>query len=161
MAIIIHIYEVTVIVITFQDIHNYGGGHVGQIGGSIMMLKSQNTKNNSNLRPTINISKLELAIHDLTNIERQKRNLSLLAFDSEIREICRRHSEDMSVRNYFEHTNPDGIEPMDRAKAANFDFEKNLAFDLATHPLDLFLRLILIDKLIQQSFLYYINRVKV
>ena len=84
------------------------------------------TKNNCNLRPVLDISKLELEIHDLTNIERQKRGLSLLVFDPEIRDICRRHSKDMSVRNYFDHINPDGREPMDRAKAANFDFEKNL-----------------------------------
>ena len=47
------------------------------------------SKSNYHLRPTIDISKLELKIHDLTNTERQKLNLSLLSYDAEIRNIER------------------------------------------------------------------------
>ena len=81
-------------------------------------------KNNYHERPTINIVQLEQKIHDLTNIERQKRNLSQLSYDTHIQDISRLHSKDMSFRNYFEHTNPDGQEPADRAASANFYFEK-------------------------------------
>ena len=81
-------------------------------------------RNNYHKRPSLNIVQLEQKIHNLTNIERQKRNLSQLSYDTHIQDISRLHSEDMSVRNYFEHTNPDGQEPFDRAASANFYFEK-------------------------------------
>ena len=78
------------------------------------------SKSNYHLRPAIDISKLELRIHDLTNIERQKMTLPLLSYDIEISDIARRHSEDMSVRNFFAHKTPEGKTPMDRALSANF-----------------------------------------
>ena len=81
------------------------------------------SKSNYHLRPTIDISKLELAIHDLTNIERQKLYLSLLSYDIEIRDIARGHSKDMSVRNFFAHDTPEGKTCMDRALDANFDLD--------------------------------------
>ena len=43
-------------------------------------IKKTSTQNNYNLRPTINISELELKIHNLTNTERKKRGLILLDF---------------------------------------------------------------------------------
>ena len=46
------------------------------------------SKSNYHLRPTIDIPKLELKIHDLTNIERVKMNLPLLSYDIEIRNIA-------------------------------------------------------------------------
>ena len=86
------------------------------------------SKSNYHLRPTIDISKLELKIHDLTNIERQKMYLSLLSFDTEIRDIARGHSKDMSVRNFFAHETPDGKTPTDRALSANFDMDNRSWF---------------------------------
>ena len=86
------------------------------------------SKNNYHLRPTIDISKLELKIHDLINIERQKMYLSLLSFDTEIRDIARRHSKDMSVRNFFAHETPDGKSPTDRALSANFALDNRSWF---------------------------------
>ena len=82
------------------------------------------TQNNYQLRPSLDIEKLEQKIHNLTNHERQKRHLTQLSYDTHIQDISRLHSQDMSVRNYFEHTNPDGQEPFDRAASANFDFQK-------------------------------------
>ena len=81
------------------------------------------SKSNYHLRPTIDISKLELTIHDLTNIERQRLYLSLLSYDIEIRDIARGHSKDMSVRNFFAHDTPEGKTCMDRALDANFDLD--------------------------------------
>ena len=86
------------------------------------------SKSNYHLRPTIDISKLELKIHDLTNTERQKLNLSLLSYDAEIRNIARGHSEDMSVRNFFAHETPDGKSPTDRALSANFALDNRSWF---------------------------------
>ena len=86
------------------------------------------SKNNYHLRPTIDISKLELKIHDLINIERQKMYLSLLSFNTEIRDIARGHSKDMSVRNFFAHETPDGKSPTDRALSANFALDNRSWF---------------------------------
>ena len=86
------------------------------------------SKSNYHLRPTIDISKLELKIHDLINIERQKMYLSLLSFDTEIRDIARGHSKDMSVRNFFAHETPDGKSPTDRALSANFALDNRSWF---------------------------------
>ena len=86
------------------------------------------SKSNYHLRPTTDISKLELKIHDLTNIERQKLNLPLLSYDAEIRNIARGHSEDMSVRNFFAHETPDGKSPTDRALSANFALDNRSWF---------------------------------
>ena len=86
------------------------------------------SKSNYHLRPTIDISKLELKIHDLTNIERQTMYLSLLSFDTEIRDIARGHSKDMSVRNFFAHETPDGKSPTDRALSANFALDNRSWF---------------------------------
>ena len=86
------------------------------------------SKSNYHLQPTIDISKLELKIHDLTNTERQKLNLSLLSYDAEIRNIARGHSEDMSVRNFFAHETPDGKSPTDRALSANFALDNRSWF---------------------------------
>ena len=86
------------------------------------------SKSNYHLRPTTDISKLELKIHDLTNIERQKLNLPLLSYDAEIRNIARGHSEDMSARNFFAHETPDGKSPTDRALSANFALDNRSWF---------------------------------
>ena len=86
--------------------------------------QKKSTQNNYHLRPSLDIEKLEQKIHNLTNHERQKRHLTQLSYDTHIQDISRLHSQDMSVRNYFEHTNPDGQEPFDRAASANFYFEK-------------------------------------
>ena len=86
------------------------------------------SKSNYHLRPTIDIPKLELKIHDLTNIERVKMNLPLLSYDIEIRNIAWRHSYDMSVRNFFAHETPDGKSPVDRAVSANFQLDNRSWF---------------------------------
>ena len=84
------------------------------------------SKSNYHLRPTIDIPKLELRVHELTNIERQKLNLSPLSYNTEIRNIAWWHSKDMSVRNFFAHENPDGKTPADRASSANFDMDNRI-----------------------------------
>ena len=102
-------------------------GKCGSVLGKINNKKNSkktSTQNNYHERPSTNIAELEQKIHNLTNIERKKRNLSQLSYDTHAQDISRLHSKDMSVRNYFEHTNLDGQEPSDRAASANFDFQK-------------------------------------
>ena len=60
------------------------------------------------------IEKLEFRVHELVNEERKRYGLSQLSWDPTIAKIARAHSEDMSTRNYYQHTSPEGKEPWDR-----------------------------------------------
>ena len=60
------------------------------------------------------VSTLELKIHELINIEREKHGLKPLAYDKALALVARYHSGDMADRDYFSHTTPEGLEPMDR-----------------------------------------------
>jgi uncharacterized protein YkwD len=75
--------------------------------------------------PKLDIGILEIRVHDLTNIERQKRGLPLLKIDNKLSEIARRHSEDMARRGFFNHVNPEGQDPTGRAKAARYPIRRD------------------------------------
>ena len=59
-------------------------------------------------KPSINISSLEKTIHILINNERRKNGLPPTQWDDELSAIARKHSKDMSKRNYFDHYSPEG-----------------------------------------------------
>ena len=61
---------------------------------------------------------MAVAVLDLVNVERQKAGLDPLAWDDGAAEVAYAHSVDMDVRDFFAHTNPDGLEPWDRLSAA-------------------------------------------
>ena len=66
----------------------------------------------------------------LINEERQKHGLKPLQADPELLPVARAHSQDMFVRGYFAHENPEGRDPFDRMRAANIHFSsagENLA----------------------------------
>ncbi len=71
-------------------------------------------------RPDIRIAEIEKHIHDLINREREKNGLSSLAFNKSLKEIARRHSEDMAGRNYFSHYSPEGHGFSDRYKQVGY-----------------------------------------
>ena len=62
----------------------------------------------------------EKAIFDLTNKERVNYNLRPLILDETLSEVARNHAKDMCDRSYFEHVNPEGDTPSDRACKAGF-----------------------------------------
>ncbi len=59
-------------------------------------------------RPRVRAVDLEKKIHALINKERQQHGLAPLAMDHALAVIARKHSQDMSARNYFDHISPDG-----------------------------------------------------
>ena len=77
-------------------------------------------------RPEININELETEIHNLINNERQTNGISTLQYDSKLSDIARAHSQDMANRNYFDHVNPEGDDPTERAKKAGYPISKDL-----------------------------------
>src|SRR5690606_22210497 len=54
---------------------------------------------------------LEAQMLDMVNKERVSRGLQPLAADPEMTSVARAHSQDMFVRGYFAHENPDGKDP--------------------------------------------------
>lgn len=73
----------------------------------------------------------ERLLFDLTNATRAKRGLSILSWSEQAQVTGRKHSEDMSVNNYFDHTNLEGQSPFDRMSADNITYTlagENLAY---------------------------------
>jgi uncharacterized protein YkwD len=59
-------------------------------------------------QPKISAASLEKQIHTLINRERKKHGLSKLEWDDALAGIGRKHSRDMEMRNYFDHSSPEG-----------------------------------------------------
>lgn len=64
----------------------------------------------------------EYQLFDITNAERSKRGLNVLDWNEEVRETARKHSTDMAVNDYFDHTNQQGQSPFDRMQADGITF---------------------------------------
>lgn len=62
---------------------------------------------------------LEAAILDLVNAERGKAQLNPLQRDDTLQTTARSHCDDMFVRNYFSHDDPDGFSVADRIAEAH------------------------------------------
>ena len=63
----------------------------------------------------------ENQIFDLTNVFRVERNLKPLQYSEAASNTARKHSKDMAIRNFFDHTNPSGAKPYDRLFADGID----------------------------------------
>ncbi len=58
----------------------------------------------------------------LTNEQRVANGCPALTVNGALTRAAQGHSEDMAARNYFEHTNLDGLSPFDRMKAAGYSY---------------------------------------
>lgn len=58
----------------------------------------------------------------MVNTERAKSGLDLLAFDTSLRDVARKHSDDMFSRGYFSHQSLEGLSPFDRMEDAGIPF---------------------------------------
>ncbi|MFH8752608.1 CAP domain-containing protein [Streptomyces rimosus] len=63
----------------------------------------------------------ESQVLTLVNQERAKAGCSPLTADRQLSDLARDFSADMARRDFFDHTDPDGRSPWDRAKAAGID----------------------------------------
>lgn len=70
--------------------------------------------------------KIAEIILEFSNDERTLRNLPLLTRDNALDVIAREHSQDMAERDFFDHTNPDGEDPADRADRHHYDQSRTL-----------------------------------
>ncbi len=71
--------------------------------------------------PKVN-EKMENHLLVLVNQERRKANLPLLARDTAMRFVARKHSLDMFQKGYFSHISLENTSPFDRIKALNLTY---------------------------------------
>jgi uncharacterized protein YkwD len=73
--------------------------------------------------PSLTIEReVEQAILYYTNQERAQQQLAPLIASDTLATVARAHSTDMKARNFFSHTNPDGLDPWERMTAAGYSF---------------------------------------
>ena len=60
----------------------------------------------------------------LVNAERAAAGCGPLKADAALAAVARAHSADMRDRGYFAHTNPDGVDPFARARAAGVTYAR-------------------------------------
>ncbi len=60
----------------------------------------------------------EAEVLQLVNEERAKVGCSAVSANSALRDLAEAFSEDMAARDFFDHTDPDGLSPWDRADKA-------------------------------------------
>lgn len=73
----------------------------------------------------------ELQMFDLVNATRVNHGLQVLTWDEHVMQTARKHSSDMAVNNYFDHTNLNGQSPFDRMEADGISYTlagENLAY---------------------------------
>ncbi|HVZ66942.1 MAG TPA: CAP domain-containing protein [Patescibacteria group bacterium] len=73
-------------------------------------------------QPQSDTNQAELDILRLTNAQRAQNGLGALTLDPTISNVARAHSQDMVTRNFFEHINPDGLDPFQRMKIGGVTF---------------------------------------
>lgn len=84
-------------------------------------------KSTGNSQPAIDIRELEKRVHELTNRERNQRNLASLMYDDELADIARSHSLDMAEKDYFAHDSLSGEDASDRGVKVGYDCIKTYA----------------------------------
>ncbi|MBM7655348.1 CAP domain-containing protein [Neobacillus cucumis] len=73
----------------------------------------------------------EYQLFDLTNAARVQHQLPVLTWDEHVQATARKHSTDMAVHHYFDHTDLKGQSPFDRMAADHIVFQlagENLAY---------------------------------
>ena len=58
----------------------------------------------------------------LVNEERTSRGLNALEMDDALREVARKHADDMFKRGYFSHDTPEGVDPFERMRRDGIRF---------------------------------------
>ncbi|CAM3440705.1 CAP-associated domain-containing protein [Marinicrinis lubricantis] len=103
----------------YYDIHENG-----KIMG-IKIVKEQTEKAMSGFYGTSSTqveAAYEKQLFDFANVERVKRNLPIFEWDDQAAATAKKHSKDMGVRSFFDHTNPDGVDPFERMENGGIDY---------------------------------------
>jgi len=86
------------------------------------------------ISPSVSPSKVEQAVHTVTNRYRAEHKLSRLSYSDHLSGIALQHSRDMAERDYFDHQSPDGTGTGDRYRAYDHS-DRSYAENIALrHP---------------------------
>ncbi|HTG68923.1 MAG TPA: CAP-associated domain-containing protein [Candidatus Udaeobacter sp.] len=80
----------------------------------------------------------EQQLFDLANAERAARGIPVLQWDKLAAASAHNHSGDMRSRDFFDHTNPDGLSPFDRMKTAGVQYHSAAENIAAGYPDSIF-----------------------
>jgi subtilisin family serine protease len=70
---------------------------------------------------TPGLSSDEAAVLQLVNTRRADAGCAPLTANATLTSVARTHSGDMAARGFFSHTNPDGLDPFERMRAAGYN----------------------------------------
>lgn len=108
---------------------------VGSFGSSGSSSNSS-SKKGAREAPMASDSEMESYMLTLVNKHRQEAGLGGVSQNSALAAIARAHAQDMAKRNFFNHVNPDGLDPQGRANAAGYGggVYENIAFTTLRGP---------------------------
>jgi hypothetical protein len=69
-----------------------------------------------------NRDRVERSLFCLTNLHRVRSGVSPVTVDTRLMTAARNHSIDMIARLFYDHLNPEGLDPTERARAAGYPF---------------------------------------
>ncbi|WP_101295090.1 CAP domain-containing protein [Halegenticoccus soli] len=98
-----------------------GGPDLPPLGGDDREPADRPAVSDEAVQHGVNRTALEYAIHAEVNDRRTERGLDPVAFDPELREVARYHSEDMAERGYFAHVSPEGEDLSDRYEKFGYE----------------------------------------
>lgn len=75
--------------------------------------------------PDFRIDDVERAIHRETNRHRSNHGLDTLYYNNHLSAVALQHSRDMADRDFFDHTNPDGLDAVDRYQKFGHDIHSS------------------------------------
>ena len=76
---------------------------------------------NTKARPRLDRLQMVRALHRLTNAARNANHLPALVLNENLSALAQAHSKDMVARGFFEHVNPGGENPLQRAQRMGFE----------------------------------------
>jgi len=79
-------------------------------------------EHSSNLheKPEIHLENLAGLIHEYINRTRENKGIHPLQYDTALAELAKVHSYDMAKFRYFDHVDPSGLSPTERAKTSGY-----------------------------------------
>lgn len=103
-----------------KQIDNVFGGVINETISFLTIEPKSNEMMSLNFKATDILPDItaEQDMFNMVNKEREERGIRKLSFDTELRDVGRRHCADMLKRGYFSHYTPEGISPFDRMDTA-------------------------------------------
>ncbi|CAM2010349.1 ankyrin repeat domain-containing protein [Acanthopleuribacter pedis] len=82
---------------------------------------------NLNKQPELDLAAMKIALHQAINKVRRKHNLVPLGEDATLDKVALGHSRDMAAQDFFNHVNPAGKSPSDRAQEIGYNTRKQVS----------------------------------